>query len=267
MLNKQILKQNGTRRLSAILTLILLVAITGKFTVAANDQDVKEDVVASSEASQNASESASTNASQDASANASQNAEIGPKESDQIKPSNKSLNIKKVKYKRYVAKKTKMRVAPKKKSKALRKLSVNAKVTVVGEIKGSKYLRIRYKGLTGYISKKKLSKKKVQTGYVWKGPKLTRAKGVNYGPSGKETYYNLNMSGVVSIMRSQGYNDKYWVRSDGVKMLGKYVMVGANFNKHPRGSLVPTSLGMARVCDTGTACVANPNHIDIATAW
>ena len=87
------------------------------------------------------------------------------------------------------------------------------------------------------------------------------------GPSGRETYYNLDMSGVVSIMRGMGNNDPYWVRGDGAKMLGDYVMVAANFGLRPRGSLVPTSMGMGIVCDTGSFAAANPTQLDIATAW
>ena len=100
------------------------------------------------------------------------------------------------------------------------------------------------------------------------GGHLTRSGGVFYGPSGKETYYNLNMSGVVSIMRSMGNNDEYWVREDGCKMLGNYIMVAADLNVHPRGSLVPTSLGMGIVCDTG-GFVSNGSGValDIATTW
>ena len=95
---------------------------------------------------------------------------------------------------------------------------------------------------------------------------LTASKGVNYGPSGKETYYNLNMSGVVDIMQSMGYNAQYWVREDGVKMYGDYVMVAADLNTHPRGSLVESSLGTAIVVDTGGFAASNPNQSDIATA-
>lgn len=53
----------------------------------------------------------------------------------------------------------------------------------------------------------------------WNGSVLSPSAGVNYGPSGKETYYNLDMSGVVSIMRGMGNNDSYWVRGDGCKCL------------------------------------------------
>ena len=101
----------------------------------------------------------------------------------------------------------------------------------------------------------------------WNGSVLTPSAGVNYGPSGKETYYNLDMSGVVSIMRGMGNNDNYWVRSDGAKMLGNYVMVAANLNVHPRGSLVETSLGTGIVCDTGGFAYGNATQLDIATSW
>lgn len=107
----------------------------------------------------------------------------------------------------------------------------------------------------------------VEDEYVFNGPKLTKSKGVNQGPSGRETYYNLPMNGVINTMRRMGNNDKYWVRDDGVKMLGKYVMIAANLNIRPRGSLVPTSLGMGIVCDTGGFASKNPTQVDIATSW
>lgn len=102
---------------------------------------------------------------------------------------------------------------------------------------------------------------------TWDGSKLDRTRGVNAGPSGKETYYNLPMEGVISIMRSIGNQDPYWVREDGVKMLGDYVMVAAHLGLRPRGSLVPTSLGMGIVCDTGTFALTNPTQLDIAVDW
>ena len=102
---------------------------------------------------------------------------------------------------------------------------------------------------------------------TWNGSVLSASAGVNYGPSGKETYYNLDMSGVVSIMRGMGNNDEYWVRADGCKMLGNYIMVAANLSVHPRGSLVETSLGTGIVCDTGGFASGNANQLDIATTW
>ena len=105
------------------------------------------------------------------------------------------------------------------------------------------------------------------TASSWDGPVLTASAGTINGPSGKETYYNLNMSGVVSIMRSLGNTDEYWVRDDGAKMLGNYVMVAANLNVHPRGSIVETSLGLGIVCDTGGFASGNSTQLDIAVNW
>lgn len=101
----------------------------------------------------------------------------------------------------------------------------------------------------------------------WDGPVLSRGRGSVMGPSGKETYYNLNMNGVVSIMRRMGNTDEYWVRDDGCKMLGDYIMCAANLRVHPRGSLVESSLGTCIVCDTGGFASGNSNQLDIAVTW
>ena len=69
----------------------------------------------------------------------------------------------------------------------------------------------------------------------WNGPVLSRSKGSVYGPSGKETYYNLNMSGCLGV--------------------------------HPFGSLVECSLGTCIVVDTGGFAAGNPNQLDIAVTW
>lgn len=121
------------------------------------------------------------------------------------------------------------------------------------------------------IAKKKEEEKKlevVETSYS--GGKLSKSRGAIQGPSGKETYYNLNMSGVVSIMRRMGFSESeypYNVRADGVKCLGPYVMVAAHLGKRPRGSKVQTSLGTGIVCDTGGFAANNPTQIDVATSW
>lgn len=93
---------------------------------------------------------------------------------------------------------------------------------------------------------------------------LTRAKGVNYYNGIKETYYNLPMGGVVNIGKSMGIPGEYWVRADGVKMYGDYVMVAANLSQYPRGSIVYTSLGAGIVLDTGGM---GYNWFDIAVNW
>lgn len=99
---------------------------------------------------------------------------------------------------------------------------------------------------------------------------LTRSKGVAQGPSGKETWYNLPMDGVIKIMRGMGYSEEeypYRVREDGCKMLGDYIMVGACFDIRPRGTLIETSLGMGIVCDTGAFAATDQTQLDIAVNW
>lgn len=94
--------------------------------------------------------------------------------------------------------------------------------------------------------------------------------GVHYGPSGRETYYNLPMENIVSHMRRRGYDEMqypYWIREDGIHMLGGYVMVAADLSSRPRGTILETSVGMAIVCDTGSFVAKYPDGIDIATNW
>ncbi|MGI6211292.1 MAG: hypothetical protein ACOYJJ_01780 [Anaerovoracaceae bacterium] len=114
------------------------------------------------------------------------------------------------------------------------------------------------------------TEKTTDSNYTWSGAKLSKASGTVMGPSGKETYYNLDMSGVVQTMRRLGYSEAkypYAVRADGVKTLGGYVMVAANLNLRPRGTLIKTSLGIGIVCDTGGFASSNPRQLDIATTW
>ena len=106
--------------------------------------------------------------------------------------------------------------------------------------------------------------------FTYDGPVLTATKGVNNGPSGKETYYNLPMSTVVSYMRDLGYSEEeypYWVRDDGCKMLGNYIIVAADLSVRPKGTILPCSLGMAIVCDTGGFAKTNHEQLDIAVTW
>lgn len=108
------------------------------------------------------------------------------------------------------------------------------------------------------------------SGWTYGGAVISKSAGTVSGPSGKETYYNLPMSGVVSIMRSMGFSESeypYHVREDGVKMLGNYVMVAADLSLRPRGSLIMTSVGVGIVCDTGSFAYSNHTQLDIATNW
>ena len=109
--------------------------------------------------------------------------------------------------------------------------------------------------------------KAIQGAFDYNGPVLSRSKGTVSGPSGKETYYNLNMSGCISIMNSRGFHEPYWVRSDGVKMYGYYVMCAAGLSIRPKGSIVESSNGLAIVVDTGGFASRNPRQLDIAVTW
>ena len=110
----------------------------------------------------------------------------------------------------------------------------------------------------------------INTGWDQSG-QLNTFSGVYYGPSGKETYYNLDMSGVVNIMRNMGYSEDaypYWVREDGCKMLGNYIIVACNLDIRPRGTIIATSLGTAIVCDTSPVFVGdNATQVDVAVNW
>ena len=137
------------------------------------------------------------------------------------------------------------------------------------------YWKIRYNGNIYYVDKNDITSsaeevaalKRATYNSDWSGPVLNARNGAIYGPTGKETYYNLDMSGVIAIMRRMGNNDIYWIREDGVKMLGDYVIVAANLTKFPRGSLVPCSLGMGIVCDTGGFAQRDATQLDIAVNW
>ena len=75
------------------------------------------------------------------------------------------------------------------------------------------------------------------------------------------------MSRVVEIMHELGFEGEYWVRDDGVKMFGDYIMVATDLSHRPKGTILPTSLGMGMVCDTGEFVKWNSYQIDIAVAW
>ena len=107
-------------------------------------------------------------------------------------------------------------------------------------------------------------------------PMTTYCLGFYYGPSGMESYYKIDYS-FLNIMRSLGYSEEeypYWVREDGVDMFGDYVIIAANIDEHPYGSLMETSLGTGIVCDCGEFSSINDwdgtyscRVLDISTNW
>lgn len=88
---------------------------------------------------------------------------------------------------------------------------------------------------------------------------LTPSGGVNTFNGATETYYNLDMSGVIANAQNMGIQGDYWVRDDGVKMYGDYVIVAS---QHDKGTIIDTSLGTGIVLDY---CPAGT--VDIATSW
>ncbi len=85
----------------------------------------------------------------------------------------------------------------------------------------------------------------------------------------KETYYDLPMSGVMSLnARTCGVPASYSVRADGAKVdADGYVLVAANLSRYPRCTIVETSLGPGKVYDTGGFAARNPEQFDLATDW
>ena len=81
----------------------------------------------------------------------------------------------------------------------------------------------------------------------------------------KETWYNLPMKRVIARSDSAtGLSDMYWIREDGVKMYGPWVICAAHPSKI-RYSRIQTSLGEGIILDTHTA--KDTELIDIATTW
>ena len=94
---------------------------------------------------------------------------------------------------------------------------------------------------------------------------LTAAKGVNNFMGHKETWYNLKMDKVIERTdKAIGMTDLYWIREDGVKMYGPWVICAAHPSKI-RYTRIDTSLGEGIILDTHTA--KDKELIDIATNW
>ena len=79
-----------------------------------------------------------------------------------------------------------------------------------------------------------------------------------------ETWYDLPMENVIQRSQAMGIPAEYWVRDDGVKMFGQWVIVAAHPSKI-RYSMVDTSLGEGIILDTHE--MNDTELIDIATTW
>lgn len=96
---------------------------------------------------------------------------------------------------------------------------------------------------------------------------LTPTSGINNFNGHTESYYNLPMDGVIQQARNFGIEGEYWVRDDGVKMYGDYVICACNRDIYPLGSLVETSFGTGISLDTGSFVAWNPTNVDIGVSW
>lgn len=103
------------------------------------------------------------------------------------------------------------------------------------------------------------------TGDRSKGPQLTKSAGVVFYNGHKETFYNLDMSVLVNQFTDEF--GEYHIDDRGFKMLGDYIMVAANLDLYPKGTIVETSAGQGVVVDTGGFAKNNPTQFDIATNW
>lgn len=169
----------------------------------------------------------------------------------------------------YCTEGTEVRILPDLNATVYETLSQNTQLHVTG-VNECGFVRIEIDGGEYYVESADLSETKIyipKMNTLWNGPVLTPGAGTIIGPSGKETYYNLNMSACVQNAKNAGAEGDYWVREDGVKMLGEYVMVAADFSIRPLCTIVPTSLGMGIVVDTGGFVMNNATQLDIAVAW
>lgn len=79
-----------------------------------------------------------------------------------------------------------------------------------------------------------------------------------------ETWYDLPMENVIQRSQDAGIPCDYWVRDDGVKMFGPWVIVAAHPSKI-RYTFVDTSLGTGIILDTHET--GDEELYDIATTW
>ena len=154
------------------------------------------------------------------------------------------------------------------KSNKIKTLPLNTQIEYVND--GSEWADVIYdNGTMGYIKSQFLSKNKVKINKD-KLPKehLTKQGGVFFYNEKRESYYNLDMSGVVAKMHQLGFKGEYSVRSDGAKLFDGKVMIAADLSVYPRGTILYTSLGKSIVCDTGGFVRQyGSSAFDIATNW
>lgn len=146
----------------------------------------------------------------------------------------------------------------------------NGSRLVTYEIDTQDGVEVSRKEISSNVTKQPVEQVEVIGVKVAVGSGLTKAKGVyiftdSLGVSHRETYYDLPMS---AVMRNCGMGGYYTVREDGAKVdRDGYVIVAANLANYPRCSVVETSLGQAKVYDTGGFASVHPHGFDLATDW
>lgn len=141
--------------------------------------------------------------------------------------------------------------------------------TITYEVEVKDGVEISRKEIANIITRKATERVEV-IGLRNDGSGLTASKGAQYwtdsrGVSHRETYYDLDMS---RVMQSCGQGGFYTVRPDGAKVDAQgYVIVAANYSNYPKCSMVETSLGPAKVYDTGGFAERHPQGFDLATDW
>lgn len=73
------------------------------------------------------------------------------------------------------------------------------------------------------------------------------------------------MGRIVERAKENGIEGDYWVREDGCKMYGQFVIVAADWNLHPYGTAIETSRGIGIVLDTHTT--KDRTLVDLAVTW
>lgn len=160
----------------------------------------------------------------------------------------------------YTTYEVKIHIEPKTESEVLDSYSANQEIYYIFE--NENWVKVLYNNSYGYIYKSYIS------GEENCKKRLNQRDGICYGPNGKETYYNLNMKNVIKYMNDLGYSYEFWIREDGVKMFGDFVMIAADLHNYSKGDLVEISLGIGIVCDTGDfASNGSDVAFDVATNW
>ncbi len=118
---------------------------------------------------------------------------------------------------------------------------------------------------------KRLAEEEKEEAFVLPPEALDPTLGVTWYQGHYETYYNLPMDQVVRNMADRGTeyeNPEITVREDGMKLFNGLIMVAADTNRLPYGTLVETSRGPGIVVDH-CASAASVDYIwyDLAVTW